>query len=437
MANTKAQAVKEKGNAAFKAGDYANAIGHYTEAILADRSDPTLPLNRAAAYLKLGKNEDADRDCTTVLKLSPSNVKALFRRGQARLALGTLLDAQQDLNNALKLEPNNTSVQDVLKTTEQAIATEKSKKSKIKSAPASLAPTSSMSSAPPPKRRRVPIEIVESPSQPQTASDAQSSKAKAIPEPPQTPSPARNPDIQQETMTAISSRSLGDKTLSPFTPSPTSPPPGISQPQPAIPTVPRASSATFVEEKQIRESAKPSRVGGGIFRANGRNTIISPNDKTPATPVPVAQASHKEVRPSQMQGLQTYPGNITAGNETITPSMTMFNFNKAWEANRSVEERWKLVTSISPSSIPTMCKSSLEPALLMSIIDVFIQVVKSNAGDQATVDAVRAYLMGFGGVPRFSTVLLFLSEKEKVKVREAWKLVGVEVLSDVWSPVAR
>jgi Flp pilus assembly protein TadD len=44
-----------QGNAAFKAGDYAAAIGHYTAAALADPSDPTFFLNRAAAYLKLSK----------------------------------------------------------------------------------------------------------------------------------------------------------------------------------------------------------------------------------------------------------------------------------------------------------------------------------------------------------------------------------------------
>ena len=52
---SKAQAAKEKGNAAFKSGDYVAAVGHYTEAILADKHDPTFFLNRAAAYLKLGK----------------------------------------------------------------------------------------------------------------------------------------------------------------------------------------------------------------------------------------------------------------------------------------------------------------------------------------------------------------------------------------------
>jgi len=102
---------------AFKAGDYPTAIGHYTEAILRDRSDATFPLNRAAAYLKLGKcvlvetyviffleiretehifrYEDAEKDCSTVLSLSIQNVKAYFRRGQARVGLGRFIEAQR------------------------------------------------------------------------------------------------------------------------------------------------------------------------------------------------------------------------------------------------------------------------------------------------------------------------------------------------------
>lgn len=103
-----------QGNAAFKAADYPTAIGHYTDAILADNGDHTFFLNRAAAYLKLGKYvhsisipkllhavdqlfrriEDAERDCSKVLALNSNNAKALFRRAQARKALGNLDDAQ-------------------------------------------------------------------------------------------------------------------------------------------------------------------------------------------------------------------------------------------------------------------------------------------------------------------------------------------------------
>ncbi|KAI0768962.1 hypothetical protein BD413DRAFT_478204, partial [Trametes elegans] len=83
-----------QGNAAFKAGDFPKAIGHYTAAFIADPSNPTYPLNRAAAYLKLGKNEDAERDCDAVLRLDGKNVKGIFRRGQARVALQKLNDAE-------------------------------------------------------------------------------------------------------------------------------------------------------------------------------------------------------------------------------------------------------------------------------------------------------------------------------------------------------
>ena len=98
-----AQIVTFQGNAAFKSEDFPAAVGHYTAAILADPNNPTYCLNRAAAYLRLGKyvsavmlsrpicsihdlgrNEDAERDCEATIKLDQKNVKAWFRRGQAR-----------------------------------------------------------------------------------------------------------------------------------------------------------------------------------------------------------------------------------------------------------------------------------------------------------------------------------------------------------------
>lgn len=44
-----------QGNAAFKAGDFQAAIDNYTAAILSDSNNATFLLNRAAAYLKVGK----------------------------------------------------------------------------------------------------------------------------------------------------------------------------------------------------------------------------------------------------------------------------------------------------------------------------------------------------------------------------------------------
>ncbi|OSD02441.1 TPR-like protein, partial [Trametes coccinea BRFM310] len=99
-----------QGNEAFKAGDFPKAIGHYTAAFIADPSNPTYPLNRAAAYLKLGKNEDAERDCDAVLRLDSKNVKGLFRRGQARVAMQKLHEAEAGTTSAPKREPPQTLV---------------------------------------------------------------------------------------------------------------------------------------------------------------------------------------------------------------------------------------------------------------------------------------------------------------------------------------
>ncbi|KAI6027544.1 TPR-like protein [Pisolithus microcarpus] len=103
MVSESAKLAKEKGNEAFKAGDYPTAIGHYTTAILADGNDPTFYLNRAAAYLKLGKDSTK----------------------------GNIDGARQDFNEALRLEPSNISA------------------------------LREMKAKPVPRRRRVPIEIIE------------------------------------------------------------------------------------------------------------------------------------------------------------------------------------------------------------------------------------------------------------------------------------
>lgn len=80
--------------------------------MLLQPSDPIYPSNRAMAYLKLGKFQDAERDCTTALSLQPTNVKALWRRGIARREIGQVSKAKEDLEIALKVDSNNQSVKE-------------------------------------------------------------------------------------------------------------------------------------------------------------------------------------------------------------------------------------------------------------------------------------------------------------------------------------
>lgn len=78
---------KEDGNAAFRRGDYEEAIECYT---LAHKSEPRLPLyllNRAMAELKVNRWVEAERDCTAVLRKHRTSPKALWRRAKARRAI--------------------------------------------------------------------------------------------------------------------------------------------------------------------------------------------------------------------------------------------------------------------------------------------------------------------------------------------------------------
>eukprot|EP00741_Cyanophora_paradoxa_P002370 tig00000601_g2296.t1 len=60
--------------------------------------------NRAAAYLKMAKNDAVVRDCNAALALHPKYVKALVRRSQAYEALEKYEQAANDLKAAVEVE---------------------------------------------------------------------------------------------------------------------------------------------------------------------------------------------------------------------------------------------------------------------------------------------------------------------------------------------
>ncbi|KAF9473430.1 hypothetical protein BDN70DRAFT_899772 [Pholiota conissans] len=471
MSNPKAQAAKDKGNVAFKAGDYPMAIGHYTSAILADGRDPTYPLNRAAAYLKLGKNEDAERDCNTVLNLSSNNVKALFRRGQARVGMEKLLEAQKDFNEVVRVEPANASAQEELKKVAILIKNEKAKKSKAPILPvqASLDPALNT------KRRRVPIKIIDASGNivntshqdaPATASTSTTPKSQPQSTAAPAPSPAKSalptskdkatplPVSKSDTLEPISSRSLKPSSgASPETPPV---PPAFSaaaaafKPEEKEPSkgnekqTPKATTTSFQDAKKARESARPSRAGGGIFRSSGQNTIFASRGgeegltksgieemvevseekvkvKTPATSIkseePAVGATSAPVAQSPLD---------TASSTGMKAPATYFDFNRTWHSFRSPEERWALLNTIPPTKLPTLCQTSLEPALLISVLDVFLTLLTAHPGDTALSSKVLEYMQNLARIPRFGTLVLFLSKPEKEVAKGVWGLLGVE-----------
>lgn len=110
---------KEEGNAAFKNGELNLAIKCYTKAIELAKDDTfdkaIYYKNRAAAHLKKERYEDALEDCTSSLRITPNDPKALFRRCQALEALDRLEEAYRDARQAHTVDPGNKALEPILK----------------------------------------------------------------------------------------------------------------------------------------------------------------------------------------------------------------------------------------------------------------------------------------------------------------------------------
>lgn len=154
----------------------------------------------------------------------------------------------------------------------------------------------------PPKRRRIPIKIVEPPIQP--AEEIAPSKGEA----------SKSALIQE-----ISSRSLpaNDEARSAAGPT-TASAPSASRPLPN----------SFKEAKQLREETKTTRVGGGIFRASGQHTAFPTRD------LPIQKKSSNETASSTSSGSKL---------PRASQRYTLFDFNRKWDSDPSDEARWDLL----------------------------------------------------------------------------------------------
>ena len=107
MSSDDAGAHRERGNEAFRRGDYSTAIEAYDRSV-ATRPSAAALANRAMCRLKLEEWAAAEADCTSALELDPAyGVKAYMRRGTARRHLKKYLDSVMDFEEALRLEPTS------------------------------------------------------------------------------------------------------------------------------------------------------------------------------------------------------------------------------------------------------------------------------------------------------------------------------------------
>ncbi|NWI06465.1 TTC12 protein, partial [Tichodroma muraria] len=100
-----ANALKEQGNEAFRAGDFGLALQRYSEGLEKLRDKQELYTNRAQAYLKLHEYEKAISDCEWALKCNKNCPKAYFLMGKAHLALQHFTESRQCYEKMLQIDP--------------------------------------------------------------------------------------------------------------------------------------------------------------------------------------------------------------------------------------------------------------------------------------------------------------------------------------------
>lgn len=105
-----ADAAKEAGNAAFKAGQYDEAVRHFTAAIEGDASSHVLYSNRSAAYAKQGEFKNALLDGNKCIELAPEWGKGYSRRGAAYVGLRNWRAAKGAYEKGLEVDPSNAAM---------------------------------------------------------------------------------------------------------------------------------------------------------------------------------------------------------------------------------------------------------------------------------------------------------------------------------------
>ncbi|XP_057811267.1 hsp70-Hsp90 organizing protein 1-like [Salvia miltiorrhiza] len=117
-----ADEAKAKGNAAFSAGNFTDAVRHFTDAINLAPTNHVLYSNRSAAYASLNQFSEALSDAEKTVELKADWGKGYSRLGAAHIGLQSYNDAVSAYRKGLEIDPNNEALKSGLADAEAALA---------------------------------------------------------------------------------------------------------------------------------------------------------------------------------------------------------------------------------------------------------------------------------------------------------------------------
>jgi len=101
-----AEAARKKGNEAFRAKKFPEAVKLYTEATKRNPESAAAFANRAAAYNKLGELKLSLADCDRCLAIDPTFVKALIRKGNLHKSMSEYNEALEAYEKVSQVDPS-------------------------------------------------------------------------------------------------------------------------------------------------------------------------------------------------------------------------------------------------------------------------------------------------------------------------------------------
>lgn len=107
MVNEEAEEHKQRGNDAFKAKNWDDAIKHYNKAVALDPNNAAYYSNRAGAWTSKGNHDSALADANKCLNQDSQFVKGYSRKGKALFDLQKWDEAEAAYKEGLEVDANN------------------------------------------------------------------------------------------------------------------------------------------------------------------------------------------------------------------------------------------------------------------------------------------------------------------------------------------